>query len=84
MGILNVTPDSFYDGNIHYNKNLSNIFKKLNKCDIIEKLGVFKLIDNNNILEFLTFDDMKKHIVKRLKDIIKPKKIIFSGNKDGI
>ena len=36
MGILNVTPDSFFDGNIHYNKNLSNIFKKLNKCDIID------------------------------------------------
>ena len=56
----------------------------INKCDIIEQLGVFKLIDNNNILEFLTFDDMKKHIVSRLKDIIKPKKIIFSGNKNGI
>ena len=36
MGILNVTPDSFFDGNIHYNKNLNDIFKKLNKCDIID------------------------------------------------
>ena len=36
MGILNVTPDSFYDGNLYFNQNLEHIFDELKKCDIID------------------------------------------------
>ena len=56
----------------------------INKCDIIQQLGVFKLLDKNNTIEFETFQQMKNYIVERLKDVIKTKNIIFSGNKNGI
>ena len=37
MGILNITPDSFYDGNKYFqNKRLIQRFNDLNKCDIID------------------------------------------------
>ena len=36
MGILNITPDSFYDGNKYYDSDLSIKFNQLNKCDIID------------------------------------------------
>ena len=37
MGILNITPDSFYDGNKYYNySDLNKRFNKMNKCDIID------------------------------------------------
>ena len=36
MGILNITPDSFYDGNKNFTSNAINqSLKKLLKCDII-------------------------------------------------
>lgn len=36
MGILNITPDSFYDGKKYYKSDLSNRINQLNKCDIID------------------------------------------------
>ena len=37
MGILNITPDSFYDGNKNFTSNAINqSLKKLLKCDIID------------------------------------------------
>jgi dihydropteroate synthase len=36
MGILNITPDSFYDGDKYINTDLTEKFKQLNMCDIID------------------------------------------------
>jgi dihydropteroate synthase len=36
MGVLNITPDSFYDGNKYFNSDLSEKFNQLDKCDIID------------------------------------------------
>ena len=36
MGILNMTPDSFYDGGYHYDKSPNELISKFNKCDIID------------------------------------------------
>jgi len=36
MGILNLTPDSFYDGNLHFNQDLEFAFNDLVQCDIID------------------------------------------------
>ena len=52
----------------------------INKCDILQKLNIYKLIENNKISEFNTFYEMTKYITTKLKDI-NLKNIIFSGNK---
>ena len=36
MGILNLTPDSFYDGNLHFNQDLEFAVNELIHCDIID------------------------------------------------
>lgn len=36
MGILNITPDSFYDGKKYYHKDLSKKINELSICDIID------------------------------------------------
>tara|TARA_Y100001970_G_scaffold208136_1_gene253626 strand:+ start:2646 stop:3452 length:807 start_codon:yes stop_codon:yes gene_type:complete len=36
MGILNITPDSFYDGNKYFNSDLNKKISELNICDIID------------------------------------------------
>ena len=36
MGILNLTPDSFYDGNLHFNQDLEFAINDLMQCDIID------------------------------------------------
>ena len=58
----------------------------LNKCDVIEKVGVYKAIldndnDGPNFLKFLSFDSMKNFITKYIKDNTNNLEIIFSGNK---
>ena len=35
MGILNITPDSFYDGKKYYKSDLLQRINQLNECDII-------------------------------------------------
>jgi adenylosuccinate synthase len=34
----------------------------INKCDVLEKIGVFKIIHGNELLEFTSFSDMKKYV----------------------
>jgi adenylosuccinate synthase len=59
--------------------NISTIF--INKCDIIKRLGVYKLYDSNdNLITFDTYDDMIKYIKNILKNYI----TIFSGSKHRI
>ncbi len=36
MGILNITPDSFYDGNKYFDSDLNKKINQLNRCDIID------------------------------------------------
>ena len=36
MGILNITPDSFYDGNKYFDSDLSKKISELDRCDIID------------------------------------------------
>lgn len=59
----------------------------INKCDIIQQLNVYKLIDNDQIIEFSNFKEMKKYIIKELNNkvfISNINNIIFSANKDKI
>lgn len=54
----------------------------INKCDIIEQLGVFKLIHNDTKIEFETLEKMKEYINA---NIIDPDiEIIYSYHKDRI
>lgn len=58
----------------------------LNKFDIIENLGIFRIrldniIDGPNFIEFNNVLDMKNYILNELKDL---GEIIFSGNKNYI
>lgn len=53
----------------------------MNKCDILEKVGIYKLYDENeNIKVFENIEDMQRYIVECLFDY----EIIFSGSKDSI
>ena len=52
----------------------------INICDILQKLNVYKLIENDKIIEFNTFYEMTVYITTKLKDI-NLTDIIFSGNK---
>ena len=56
----------------------------INKCDILEQLNVYKLINNSQKISFNTFSEMKKYITNYLKDITSLNNIIFSGNKEFI
>jgi adenylosuccinate synthase len=38
----------------------------INKCDVLEQVGIFKLIHGNEILHFVTFEEMKQHIMNTL------------------
>ena len=35
----------------------------INKCDVLEKIGVFKLIHGNETQEFTSFRDMKRYVM---------------------
>jgi len=50
----------------------------INKCDIIEKLGKYKILNdyNKQIIDFTSFDVMKLYIQERLKGLVD--EIIFS------
>ena len=52
----------------------------INKCDILEKLGVYKLYNNKELVEFATFDEMKTYINENIKD--KTIKVMYSYHKD--
>lgn len=56
----------------------------INKCDIIKQLGIFKLIHNNQLIEFSTWPEMKGYIENFLSNYINPENITYSYNKDEI
>jgi adenylosuccinate synthase len=59
--------------------NVSTIF--VNKCDIIQELGVFKLFDSNEVLQtFNNYDDMIHYIINHLE--LTKYRIIFSSSKE--
>lgn len=53
----------------------------INKCDIIKKLGKFKLYHNYKLVSFDTFEEMRRYIEMSLKDEIT---IRFSESKNAI
>jgi adenylosuccinate synthase len=57
----------------------------INKCDILEKLHIYKLLQNNNLYKFNNLQTMKSFIKNQLNHIlIDPIEIIFSGNQEDI
>jgi adenylosuccinate synthase len=50
------------------------------KCDIIEQLGVFKLIDGGTVREFGNMAGMIAHIKRELKEEAPSASLIFSGS----
>ncbi|MFW6243082.1 MAG: adenylosuccinate synthetase [bacterium] len=55
----------------------------INKCDILEKVGIFKLYLDDNLITFENMDEMKKFIKNHLKLKMGLNDIIFSGDKNG-
>lgn len=57
----------------------------MNKCDIIEELGIFKLYHKNELIEFENLNKMKEFIIDKIKDNIEfDIEFLFSYNKDTI
>ena len=54
----------------------------VNKCDIIKILGIYKLIHNESIIEFKSFEEMIEYINKNITD--KNINITYSYRKDAI
>lgn len=55
----------------------------INKCDILEKLHLYKLFQNNNLYKFNNLNEMKFFIQNQLSHLLNDKiDIIFSGNKE--
>jgi len=50
----------------------------INKCDVIEKLNVFKVILQDQIIDFNTLKQMKEYLIKYIHLNTDVKKIIFS------
>ena len=63
MGILNITPDSFYDGNKYFDSDLNKKFSELDKCDIIDIGAESSRPGANPVLE----QDEQKRISKSFK-----------------
>jgi adenylosuccinate synthase len=72
---------------LKYAINISGVNKLIiNKCDILEKLNMFKMRfynpkDGPSCLTFINFNNMKEYIINELKDNCE---IIFSGNRNDI
>ena len=75
--------------------NLKRLFKSIyingvtdliiNKCDILEQLGVFKLIDlNEELVTFTTFEEMKKYVQSKIETIPFIDRVIFSYSKNDV
>lgn len=62
--------------------NVSELY--FNKTDIIDELGVFKLISNEGLITFYSLEDMCQYIKDTLDTLGFIKKIIFSGNPNSI
>jgi adenylosuccinate synthase len=77
-------------GKLIHSINLSGVTKVIiNKCDILERLGVFKMNNYNGAsIEFSNFEQMKKtlkeEIFKNNTNSIRYEDIIFSGDRTNI
>jgi hypothetical protein len=58
----------------------------INKCDVLERVGVFKLIHNKVIVEFGDLDEFKNYIIRELScaDISELHDIRFSSSPETI
>jgi adenylosuccinate synthase len=59
----------------------------INKCDVLETVGVFKLIHNNEVMEFQSMEEMKNyiyHIIIMFSDDVEINDVVFSGNKETV
>jgi len=59
----------------------------INKCDVLETVGVFKLIHNNEVMEFKSMEEMKNyiyHIIIMFSDDVEVNDVVFSGDKETV
>lgn len=59
----------------------------INKCDVLETVGVFKLIHNNEVMEFQSMEEMKNyiyHIIIMFSDDVEVNDVVFSGDKEAV
>ncbi len=56
----------------------------INKCDILEKINVFRMFEDSKMKEYYMFDNMKRDIEKKLMKLPNMEQIIFSGSPDYI
>jgi adenylosuccinate synthase len=56
----------------------------INKCDVLETVGAFKLLRNNQVVEFANMLDMQSYINKRRLNLTEVETLNFSGNKESI
>jgi len=59
----------------------------INKCDIIKELDIYKIIYNDDILSFHSFEGMKNFILMRISDLQNNgelNSVIFSGSPEGL
>ena len=53
----------------------------VNKCDILQKVGVYRLFHNSTLLEFESLEQMKEYIqISLFKSSTLLKRVLFSGN----
>jgi adenylosuccinate synthase len=55
----------------------------INKCDILEEVGIFKVLMNNVVLPFENFKNMKTFVKSFIKNNTNVKKVNFSFTRDG-
>ena len=56
----------------------------MNKCDIIKELNVFKLIHNNHVSSFPSWEEMKSYIDNVLNNVSCVNNVTFSFSKYSI
>jgi len=56
----------------------------INKCDVLEKIGYYRLYDDGALIEYGSLEEMKNYIQKVLFEKTKITDVIFSSSKDGI
>ena len=55
----------------------------INKCDILKEVGIYKIIMNNIVLPFDTFNEMLNFVESYIKEHTKVENVYFSFTKDG-
>ena len=56
----------------------------INKCDVLETVGKFKVIFENEVIIFYNLDTMKEFITTLIKENTSVETIVFSGSKEQI